>query len=510
MHVDTQRGYDEATTLRDILHALATNTDVERVARLIMQAALRATSAATALLFSERTTLIEQVSKQPMNSHMPPELSLIDITALGAGIHHNPALPTAFTTLHPEWIVAAFGVDDRNSGESPLPAGLALGFDGPFQLKSEIEAHLTVLAECLMTALKQADVNVRMGLAERFTDALLSSINDPIIVFDARSSIVTLNPAAEKVFRVNAGQAVGKPLRDLVQADDLLRFVEGQEALTEWSNDDGETFIPHVRALDDTAGLQSRVLALRDITQFKKLNTNQNEFMRNVTHDLRSPLTSMQGFASMLELQLVGELNEKQTHFIEKILAGIAQITALVDNIQDAGRFDPETGFYEMTRSQCDLVDIVNRIVDNYLIPAEKQELTLAVVAGDNVPVINADTNMLERAIYNLVDNAIKYTPDGGHIDAMVECRDKHIYVAVRDNGLGISAEHQSRLFKRHSRIPREEYKKIKGTGLGLFIVKSVAQRHGGDAWVESELGKGSMFTISIPLVGPNLLVPEN
>jgi signal transduction histidine kinase len=248
------------------------------------------------------------------------------------------------------------------------------------------------------------------------------------------------------------------------------------------------------------------VLALRDVTRFKQLNRNQSEFTRIVSHDLRSPLTSMQGFASMLELNLVGDLNEKQAHFVEKILSGITQMTALVDNIQDAGRFDPETGFYEVQRSPCDLGEMVRKIVDNHLVPAEKQELAIAVSIADDVPVINADANMLERAIINLVDNAIKYSPNGGKIQVGVKRNRGKVIVSVKDNGLGISPEYQKHIFDRHVRIPRKEHKKVKGSGLGLFIVRSVAQHHGGEAWLESKEGQGTTFYFSVPLEGANLI----
>ena len=242
----------------------------------------------------------------------------------------------------------------------------------------------------------------------------------------------------------------------------------------------------------------------RDMSHYQKLNRNQYEFTRNVTHDLRSPLTSMHGFASMMDA--VGDLNEKQAHFVEKILSGINQISVLVDNIQDAGRFDPETGFYEMSRSHCDLNGLMHQIVENHLVPAEKQELELSVEIGDQVPIINADMIMLERALRNLVDNAIKYTPNGGSITLGVAKQDEQIIISVADSGFGISPKNQQNLFERGVRIHREEHKRVKGSGLGLFIVRSAAQRHGGDAWVESEEGNGSTFFLSIPLEGPNLL----
>jgi signal transduction histidine kinase len=256
-------------------------------------------------------------------------------------------------------------------------------------------------------------------------------------------------------------------------------------------------------------GLTIVATHLRSQARHEKITRNQNEFIRIVSHDLRSPLTSMQGFASMLESGMVGELNEKQQHFVERILSGIAQMTAQVENIQDAGRYDPENGFYEIERSHCDVVGIVHKIMGNQLIPADKQELSVTTDIADDIPIINADIHMLERAITNLVDNAIKYTPDKGKIVVGVKRKDDHIVIYVQDNGLGITPENQKLLFERHRRIPREEHKRIKGTGLGLFIVRSVAQRHGGDAWVESTAGKGSTFYIRIPISGPNALIAE-
>ncbi|MCU0496569.1 MAG: HAMP domain-containing histidine kinase [Anaerolineae bacterium] len=254
-------------------------------------------------------------------------------------------------------------------------------------------------------------------------------------------------------------------------------------------------------------GLTIVTANLRQVARHEKIARNQSDFLRIVSHDLRSPLTSMQGFGSMLESGMVGELNERQAYFVEKMLSGITQIASLVDNIQDAGRYDPETGFYEMQRSPCDLIGIVHKIVSNHLVPAEKQELTINSQIADNVPIINADSNMLERAVTNLVDNAIKYTPNGGTITLSLYRQDDHIIIGVQDTGLGISPENQKLLFERHVRIPRIEHKKVKGSGLGLFIVRSVAQRHGGNAWVESSEGEGSTFFISIPLNGENELV---
>lgn len=277
----------------------------------------------------------------------------------------------------------------------------------------------------------------------------------------------------------------------------LYLFFEHQPTLTEVSHNLLNAILDGFSVVTLNAMVASR---------HDTLTRNQYEFVRIVSHDLRSPLTSIRGFASMLESNMVGELSEKQAHYVSKILSGVTQMTALVDNIQDAGRYDPETGFYEMERKPLDLVEMVRNIVHNHLLPAEKLDLTITAEASDDIPIINADSNMLERGITNLVDNAIKYTPNGGKIEVKVRRDDKRIVITVKDNGLGISKENLRQLFQRHFRIRRPEHRLVKGTGLGLFIVRSVALRHGGDAFVESVEGQGCTFGITIPLEGANLL----
>jgi signal transduction histidine kinase len=233
--------------------------------------------------------------------------------------------------------------------------------------------------------------------------------------------------------------------------------------------------------------------------RYEKTLRNQYEFVRIVTHDLRSPLTSMQGFASMLEAQSVGQLNERQMHYISKVLMGTAQLANLIENIADAGRYDPDTGFYEMELALTDPVELVRRLVNEYIMPAAK-DLRLSVEVSANLPIIMADPVMLERALINLIDNAVKYTPAGGHIEVGARQEGDELCLYVKDDGLGISPEHRSQLFKRHFRIRRPEHRLVKGSGLGLFIVRSVAIYHGGDAFVESTPGEGSTFGLRLPL----------
>ena len=489
--------------LQQVLHMLAISSDSGHCIPPLLQLAQTISGAASGgfvLLNEDQTHItIEPIEVDP--------LALIAVLqSLEPGLHIDPRSSDNRPLFTESSLIAPLYSENSLIGGIYFVVPSFTSFDETAQQMWDalVDAFTLVAAHAYHVERRQR--------AEQLTTSIVTSITDPLLVLDEKKYVLALNPAAEKVFNFRSEDARGRALSSVIQSDELMAFAEDKnKRQAEWVSNDDRTFVPRAQpVLDENGQVEGWVLMLRDITHFKKLNRNQNEFTRIVSHDLRSPLTSMQGFANMLELGLVGELNEKQAHFVEKILSGISQMTALVDNIQDAGRYDPETGFYEISRSQCDLTDIVNRISGNHLVPAEKGELKLQVSVDGNVPIIHADSNMLERALTNLVDNAIKYTPNGGTVSVKTFVEDNNIIISVADTGYGISEENQKHLFERHVRIPRQEHRKIKGSGLGLFIVKSVAQRHGGDAWVTSDEGKGSTFHMSIPLEGANLLSSES
>ena len=495
----TITGQHKLTVLNHVLELVAnpsnSNAAIIQILQYIQQTI--AAEGAAFVVFDEPDIIVNVGNVEELVGQ--EELLKSIIAPLSDGFHTNITLPDDFKTRFSGLIVAPLTHQNKFGA-----IWISLNKQ-PNLTRNEHETLLPLIHALTIigTNLQAREIYER---SRQLTLSLLNSITDPLLVVDDDRQLLLMNPAAETIFKTSLSKAQGENLREIVQSEELAELAENGTTVNEWVTSDDKTFMPRIEAVRDTSGnIEGWVLALRDVTHFKKLNRNQSEFMRIVSHDLRSPLTSMQGFASMLELGLVGELNEKQKHFVSKILAGITQMTALVDNIQDAGRYDPETGFYDLSRSQVDLGEMVQRIIDNHLVPAEKA-LTISVSVSDNVPIINADANMLERAIINLFDNAIKYTPDGGRIEVGVKRSQNDVVIGVKDTGLGISKDAQQHLFERHVRIAREEHKKIKGSGLGLFIVRSVAQRHGGDAWVESQEGEGSTFFVGIPLDGPNLI----
>lgn len=346
-------------------------------------------------------------------------------------------------------------------------------------------------------------------LPEQVLDALLRDTADAVLIFTQGWRLAGFNPQAQVIFQLQES-VLGLSANELSLPFELLDLLPIAPLKTELTLDDERVFQASLQSISTTGNDYSDavwLMVLRDITHYKELYRNQNEFIHIVSHDLRSPLTTIRGYVNMLQEGVAGELTIQQTTFMDRIMSGIVQLSNLVDNIQDAGRFDPETGFYEMSRAPVDIREIVQHVVANQLIPADKRHQTIEVHVDDDVPIINGDQNMLERAIVNLTDNAVKYTPDHGVISITAHRNGNQVEIAVQDSGIGIRPEDRERLFQKHSRIVREETKKTKGSGLGLFIVKSVAQRHNGSVRVESEDKQGSRFILTIPLEGENLVI---
>jgi signal transduction histidine kinase len=201
----------------------------------------------------------------------------------------------------------------------------------------------------------------------------------------------------------------------------------------------------------------------------------------------------MRGYATMLPM--VGSLTPKQQDYVEKVMAGIEQMTELIDDLLDLGRIEAGVG---LVRENCSLADIARTVVETMGGQAISRGITL--LSGKlSERVIHGDQGLLRHAITNFVDNAIKYTPSGGSVTVSVEERNGAMVVSVRDTGIGIAPSDQVRLFERFYRVKRRETIDIKGTGLGLAIVKSIAEWHHGRVWVESQLGEGATFYLLVP-----------
>ncbi len=351
-----------------------------------------------------------------------------------------------------------------------------------------------------------AVANIRLFLtvevSRRQLEAILNSTPDPVLVTDASDRLILANPAAGKVFGVVIRHGERPDLERTIQVkalNELLTASSEERHSAEIRMPDGKTYLAMASPMTAEGKTMGRVCILRDVSQLKEIDTLKSEFVSTVSHDLRSPLTLMRGYATMLEM--AGTLNDQQKSYVKMIVQGVDNMAKLVGNLLDLGRIDFGVG---LQVESIPILNIIERVTGGLQLQAKQKNISLGVEIPRNLPhAIEADQALLHQALYNLVENALKYTPDGGEVTVDLQASDSALVFAVQDSGIGIPESDLPRLFEKFYRGTNREALAKRGTGLGLAIVKSIAERHGGKVWVESELGKGSTFHLQVPLVQP-------
>ena len=351
-----------------------------------------------------------------------------------------------------------------------------------------------------------AVTNIRLFLtvevSRRQLEAILNSTPDPVLVTDASNRLILANPAASHVFGLTIRRGERPGIEQTVQVkalNELLMSSSSEKRSAEVPMPDGKTYLAMASPMTADGRTVGRVCILRDVTQLKEIDTLKSDFVSTVSHDLRSPLTLMRGYASMLEM--AGELNEQQKNYSKMIVQGVDNMAKLVNNLLDLGRIDFGVG---LQVENVPILDIVERVTSSLQLQATHKKISLGVEIPKDLPnTIEADQALLQQAVYNLVENALKYTPEGGVVTVHLQCAANTLTFAIQDSGIGIPKSDVPRLFEKFYRGTNREALAQRGTGLGLAIVKSIAERHGGRVWVESELGHGSTFFLLIPLTQP-------
>jgi len=333
-------------------------------------------------------------------------------------------------------------------------------------------------------------------------EAILASTPDPVLVTDPQDRLLLANPAAGQVFGQDLLRGIGRPIEQLIEQPALLSLLQASATVhrsAEISLPSGQIFMATASSVTSEGRPFGRVCLLRDITTLKELDLLKSEFVATVSHDLRSPLTLMRGYATMLET--VGELNSQQQGYVAKIVAGVENMARLVNNLLDLGRIEIGVG---LQVEPVGVQEIAEQVTGELQPQAVQKKIALRVIPQDGLPErIEADQALLHQALYNLVENAIKYGRDQGQVTVHIRAGSDHVTFAVEDNGIGIAASDLPRLFEKFYRGKQREARAQQGTGLGLAIVRSIAERHGGRVWVESQVGRGSVFFLQIPVAQP-------
>jgi PAS domain S-box-containing protein len=321
--------------------------------------------------------------------------------------------------------------------------------------------------------------------------AILSSTPDAVIVTDSRGRVSLANPAADAVLTARAEEAIGRPIGEMVRAPELAAlFTEPlpPSRSLEIKIEGGRVL--YASASDVPGGQLGRVCVLSDITHYKVLDALKSEFVSTVSHDLRSPLTLMRGYSSMVAN--VGSVTTQQQELLDKIQTSVVRMTKLVDDLLDLGRIEGGIG---LSLEAVEISAVLQEVLTNSRPLALNKQVALEVQFGSRLLPVQADPILLRQAIANLVDNAIKYSQPGARVLLRADQIEGRQIIQVQDSGVGVASADQPRLFEKFFRVGEG-----KGAGLGLAIVKSIVEQHQGRVSVESRLGRGSTFTIAFPI----------
>ena len=379
-------------------------------------------------------------------------------------------------------------------GRYHLLGVMLLGNDQVAYFNMEHLLLLQAICSQASIAIENAQLNETMAQERQHLAAVLQSAADAILLFDAENRLSLVNPAGQKLF-TDYEMRIGRQLPRGMGYDPLIDSL--QQAKLAGPSFTGEIEWPDRRIF--SAAITSVkdggfVVVLHDISRFKELEKVKDEFIATASHDLRTPITSVNGFSHLM--RQAGPLNEMQSDFLTRIQDAAVHMGRLVENMLNLAKMDLGQ---ELKREKVDLSQLLTKVADEFKPHAQAKGQTLTLEQTAAGSLVSGDELQLLQALRNLIGNAIKYTPQDGLVTIRLEQKEGRSLIKIRDTGYGIPAASLPFIFNRFYRVRNNGHSEIEGNGLGLAIVKSIIEQHQGQVTVESEPGAGSCFTVSIP-----------
>jgi two-component system, OmpR family, phosphate regulon sensor histidine kinase PhoR len=365
--------------------------------------------------------------------------------------------------------------------------------------------ELADLAESLGHTISALGQTIRTLTDERNrSSAILGSMVEGVAVVAGDERILYCNWAFEQILELPEGSSQGKKLVEALRQADLVALV--RQALSGSEEVTGEVEVGTVRRRNFSvtvapvraADANGAVLVLHDITELRRLERVRRDFVANVSHEFKTPLTAIQGFAETL---LGGALDDKanRKRFVEIIREHARRLARLTDDMLKLSRI--EAGRLELELRPIRVETLVNGCLETTRPRAESKGLQLHIQLPSGLPPIHGDVAQLGEVLQNLLDNAVQYTPSGGGITVEARQNGHEIIFTVADTGIGVPESDLERIFERFYRVDAARSREAGGTGLGLAIARHIVEAHGGRIWVESAVGQGSRFHFSVPCV---------
>lgn len=367
--------------------------------------------------------------------------------------------------------------------------------------------ELAGLAGAMNEMASQLDERIRTVVGQRNEqEAILASMIEGVLALDRNQKILRINQAAATLLGLQADTVIGRSIQEVLRKPELQRFIsevlqsknpiENQLKLISLRNEERHLQLHGAPLRDAAGGDIGALIVINDITRLQRLENIRRDFVANVSHELKTPITAIKGSVETLQSGALAEPGNA-VRFLDIIARQADRLNAIIEDLLSLSRIEQEEEKAEIQLAPALLSQVIQSAIQSCQLKAEDKRVQFVV---DCPAALEGQVNapLFEQALVNLIDNAIKYSNDGGEIHIAASCEHGST-ITVRDFGCGIERQHLPRLFERFYRVDKARSRKLGGTGLGLAIVKHIIQAHGGQIEVESAPGEGTIFTITLP-----------
>lgn len=367
--------------------------------------------------------------------------------------------------------------------------------------------ELASLAEAMNDMATRLDDRIKTAIRQKNElNAVFSSMTETVIAIGNDEKILRVNHAAETFLKKPRQALAGKYLYEVIRNHDLKKFIESAVKTDRMEDDllfeiDEKARIINIHAsalVDETGERIGALLILNDVTRMRQLETMRKDFAANVSHELKTPLTSIQGFTETLLAEPLVAGNAHVSHCLDIIANNTKRLTTIIEDLLKLSEIEHADRQKDLRFEKTAVASVIGAAVAVCKPEADQKQIALAVECPADLSVA-ADPFLLELAMVNLLENAVKYSPEASSIRITAREENSEVHITVADQGVGIAEEHLPRLFERFYRVDKARSRELGGTGLGLAIVKHAVQLHGGRTDVQSTPGKGSVFTVVLP-----------
>ena len=357
----------------------------------------------------------------------------------------------------------------------------------------ELAESLNLMAATLQTTIQE------LSTERNRLSTVLEVMADGVVMIGPEGEVQLLNPIAKELLEIEGLDLQGRRFIELSRNHELHQMIS--QAFETGEPQYGEVELSRRRFLNaiampltESSSLPGVLLTLQDLSRLRQLDTTRREFISNVSHELRSPLASVKAAVETLENGALAD-PEAARDFIRRINEDVGRMISMAGDLLELSRL--ESGHEPMQLYSTDLRPLLDDVIAGFAVRAETRGISVDARYDENVAPVMIDQDKLRQALVNLLDNAVKFTPDAGRINVATEEDGDGVRVHVRNTGRGIAPEHLSHVFERFYKADRS--RRDSGTGLGLAIVKHIVQLHGGEVTVQSREGEGATFTFRIP-----------